>query len=227
MRVLTLTTVAGLLLLASQAVAQQQTPTGQAKPPAQAAPAQKPAAPPQKPATPPAAQAPSPLPPAPFPEGAKVAYVDVQLIANESIEGKGYAAKVQALNQKRSGELAEKNKALQASQQKLSQGANAMNESAQALLQKEIERQQVEIQRFTQDAQAEIQDLQTQLQAEFQKKIMPIIEQVAVKQGLFMVFSRDAGIVWANRGLDLTAEVIKAFDAAAISPTPKPPGPPE
>jgi len=223
MRVLTLTTVAGLLLLASQAAAQQ-TPAGQ-KPPAQTAPAQKPAAPPQKPATPPAA--PAPLPPVPFPEGAKVAYVDVQQIANESIEGKSYAAKVQALNQKRSGELAEKNKALQANQQKLQQGANVMNESTQASLQKEIERQQVEIQRFTQDAQAEIQDLQTQLQAEFQKKIMPIIEQVAVKRGLFMVFSRDAGIVWANRGLDLTAEVVKAFDAAALNPAPKPPEPPE
>ena len=223
MRVLTLTTVAGLLLLASQ-VAAQQTPAGQ-KPPAQTAPAQKPAAPPQKPATPPAA--PAPLPPVPFPEGAKVAYVDVQQIANESIEGKSYAAKVQALNQKRSGELAEKNKALQANQQKLQQGANVMNESTQASLQKEIERQQVEIQRFTQDAQAEIQDLQTQLQAEFQKKIMPIIEQVAVKRGLFMVFSRDAGIVWANRGLDLTAEVVKAFDAAALNPAPKPPEPPE
>jgi outer membrane protein len=221
MRVLTLTTVAGLLLLASQAVAQQQTQTGQAKPPAQAAPAQKPATPPaQQPAAPPPA-------PVPFPEGAKVAYIDVQRIANDSIEGKTYAAKVQALNQKRSGELAEKNKALQASQQKLSQGANAMNESAQASLQKEIERQQVEIQRFTQDAQAEIQDLQTQLQAEFQKKIIPLIEQVAVKRGLLMIFSREAGIVWANAGLDLTAEVIKAFDAAAISPAPKPPAPPQ
>jgi outer membrane protein len=224
MRVLTLTTVAGLILLASQAVAQQQTPPGQAKPPAQAAPAQKPPA--QKPATPPAQQpAAPPAVPVPFPEGAKVAYVDVQRIANDSIEGKGYAAKVQALNQKRSGELAEKNKALQANQQKLSQGANAMNESAQASLQKEIERQQVEIQRFTQDAQAEIQELQTQLQAEFQKKIIPIIEQVAVKRGLLMIFSREAGIVWANAGLDLTAEVIKAFDAAAISPAPKPPAP--
>ena len=40
-------------------------------------------------------------------------------------------------------------------------------------------------------------------------------EQVATEKGLHVVFSvRDSGIVWADSGVDLSAEVIKRFDAA-------------
>ena len=37
----------------------------------------------------------------------------------------------------------------------------------------------------------------------------------ATEKGLHVVFSvRDSGIVWADAGIDLSAEVIKRFDAA-------------
>src|SRR3954470_20310711 len=57
---------------------------------------QKPAAP--APATPPAAPAaqtppPAQTPPKPFPEGAKIAYVNVQAIASSSVEGKAATSK--------------------------------------------------------------------------------------------------------------------------------------
>src|SRR5262252_6808050 len=51
----------------------------------------RPAAP--APATP--APAPPPAPPAPFPTGAKIAFVNLQQIANLSAEGKSLTAKVQ------------------------------------------------------------------------------------------------------------------------------------
>ena len=54
-----------------------------------------------------------------------------------------------------------------------------MSPNALAQLQKEIERQQVDIQRFTEDAQQEVTQLQQQLQDEFQRKLTPVIAQVA------------------------------------------------
>ncbi len=85
----------GLVLSAAPGFAQA--PAGQtpgAKPPAPAAP--RPAAPP---AAPPAAQAPAPTPqpPAPFPQGAKMAFVNLQVIAQLSNDGKAAAAKFTAL----------------------------------------------------------------------------------------------------------------------------------
>ena len=60
-----------------------------------------------------------------------------------------------------------------------------------------------------------MQQLQTDLQNTFQAKLYPIIQQVVAEKGIEVLFSqRDSGIVFANPALDLTADVIKRFDAA-------------
>jgi outer membrane protein len=185
------------------------------------------------PATPPAApQAPAPQVQRPFPTGTKYAFVNIQRIAAESAAGKTLAGKVQALNQQKVNELNEKNKALQASQQKLEAGASVLSPNAAAQLQKDIERQQVDIQRFTEDAQQDVTTLQQQLQDEFQVRLTPIIQEVANDKGLHMLFSVvDSGLVWADPALDITTEVIQKFDAVgggaaapkpAAAPAPKP-----
>jgi outer membrane protein len=193
----------------------------QAPAPAPQGPAQ-PAPKPATPVTPPAQTAPAPAPaPRPFPEGAKVAYINIQRIASESGEGKTATARVQALNQKKVQELNDKNKALQADQQKLQSGGTVLSDAARAELEKKIERQQVDIQRATQDAQQEVQELQNELQGEFQRRLMPIVQQVAQDRGVHVIFSAaDSGIVWADPGLDITADVIKKFDTAGTAPKP-------
>jgi hypothetical protein len=48
------------------------------------------------------------------------------------------------------------------------------------------------------------------------------VDAIAKEKGLHMVFSiADSGILWPDPGLDLTAEVIKRFDAASKSGTKK------
>jgi outer membrane protein len=170
-----------------------------------------------------AAQAPAPPVQRPFPTGTKYAFVNIQRIAAESAAGKTLAGKVQALNQQKVNELNEKNKALQASQQKLEAGASVLSATAAAQLQKDIERQQIDIQRFTEDAQQEVTTLQTQLQDEFQVRLTPIIQDVANERGLHLLFSVvDSGLVWADPALDITTEVIQKFDAAGGGTAPKP-----
>ncbi len=196
---------------AGQARPAQPQGSGQARPTAPAAPA--PAA--QQPPAP----TPPPQPPAPFPQGAKVAFVNLQQIASLSTEGKASTAKVQALIQKKQTEGAAKSKALQDNQNKLQQSGSLMNESARSQLEKEIERQQVEGQRFQQDAQAEINELQQELQNDFQKKLFPVLEQLAQEKGLQILFSAaDAGVIWAEPGLDLTMEAVKKLDSGGAKP---------
>jgi outer membrane protein len=200
------------------------TPTFAQTPPAQPAPKpeqQPPAQPAPKPGQQPPPAPVAPQPARPFPEGAKVAYINIQRIANESTEGKSATAKVQAVVQKKQAEANEKNKALQADQQKLAAGASVMSEASRAELEKKIERQNVELQRMTQDAQQEVQELQQTLQNQFQQKLMPIVQQVASARGIHVLFSAaDSGIVWADPGLDITADVIKQFDTGTAPPKP-------
>ena len=179
---------------------------------------QAPATPP--PATPPAAAAPVARP---FPEGAKLAYLDIQRVAAESADFKVSTARVQALNQKKVAELNDLNKRLLADQQKLQSQGAMLNEGARAELERAIDRQQKELQRSQQDAQEEVQQLQTDLQNTFQGKLYPIIQQVVAEKGIEILFSqRDSGIVFANPALDLTADVIKRFDAAQAASAPAP-----
>jgi outer membrane protein len=210
----------GLACLASAAI-HAQTPASQ--PPATG---QKPAAPTQPAAPAPAPAAPAPAPaPRPFPEGAKIAYVVLQRIASESADGKTAAAQIQALQQKKSNELNEKTKELQTIQQRLEKEASVISATAQADLQKKAERLDTEIQRFTQDAQKELQELQTQLQQQFEQKITPVLALVGQEKGLHYIFNaQDSGLVWAEPGLDITADVIKRLDAGkSAPPAAKPP----
>jgi len=192
-----------VMLAAAPSFAQAQQPAAPLGPTAQAAPAPK-----------------------PFPPGVRYAFINIQRIAAESVEGKALATKVQALNQKKVTELNEKNKQLQAAQQKLETGGSVLNPLALGQLQKEVERMQVDIQRFTEDAQQEVQALQQELQDEFQRRLSPIVDKVSTEKGLHLLFSAaDAGLVWADLSLDITTDVIREFDAAsktAGAPAPKP-----
>ncbi len=189
----------------------------------------KPAPGPAKPAAP-VAQVPAPAPPPapvlPFPEGAKIAFVVLQRVVAESNDGKQASAKVQALQQRKVAELNERQKAAQALQEKLDKSGAVMSEAARVDLTKQVERAQVDMQRATQDAQAEVQELQQQLQEEFQRRIAPIIEVVGKERGLYYIFNGpDSGLVWADAALDITADVVKKFDAAMKAAPPAAPKP--
>ena len=141
--------------------------------------------------------------------------INIQRVASESTEGKASTARVQALNQKKIAELNDLNKRLQADQQKLQSQGSMLNEAARAELERNIDKEQKELQRSQQDAQEEVQQLQQDLQNGFQAKLLPIIQQVVSERKITILFSQaDAGIVFADPGLDLTADVIKRFDAA-------------
>lgn len=196
----------------------QATPPPQ-NPPAQNPPAQNP------PATqPPAGQqpaAPQPQPPKPFPEGSKIGFIDLQVIASNSAEGKAATAQLEEYRKKANAQISEKTKEAQGIQTKLQQGGNVLNEQARAQAEKDLQRLQRELQALQEDANAELQDMTQKLQTQFQERLNPIIEQVATEKGLYVVFSvRDSGIIWGYSGIDLSQEVIKRFDAAAKT-TPK------
>ncbi|CAN5606898.1 hypothetical protein BH23ACI1_BH23ACI1_28010 [soil metagenome] len=171
----------------------------------------------QPPATPPAAQAPAPKPeaPVPFPEGAKVAYVIVQLIADSSSQGKAATARLQGLEKKLTEQIQERFKALEASRTKLQQGGSVMSPQAVSQLQKEIEKQERDLQFAQQDAQNELNELRQDLLEEFQERLNPVLEEIRREKGLHMIFSAgDGGLAAADPGLNISGEVIKRLDAA-------------
>jgi outer membrane protein len=169
----------------------------------------------QAPAQPAAQASEQAKPPAPFPQGAKLAFVNLQAIAQLSAEGKAAQTKVDALTKEKQNEIAEKTKTLQANQQKLQTGGSVLSDQARLALERDIQTQTRDLERLQQDAQDDLNDLQQRLQAEFQKRLFPILEQLANEKSLHFLFSAaDAGLIWAAEGLDLTLEAVKKLDGA-------------
>src|SRR6185503_2706913 len=139
--------------------------------------------------------------------------------------------------QKKQTEAQAKSKALADAQAKLQTSGGILSDAARAQLEKDIERMNVEGQRFQQDAQAEINELSQQLQNEFLQKLFPVLEAVSKEKGIQVLLSAaDAGVVWAEPGLDLTLDTVKKLDQmtqaakpaaapAAAAPRPAAPAP--
>ncbi|MGH9373659.1 MAG: OmpH family outer membrane protein [Vicinamibacterales bacterium] len=197
-----------------------QTPPATAQPAAQTPPADQKPTTEQKPAPPaPAKPTPPPAAPQPFPEGAKIAYISLQYIASNSVEGKAATAKIQEFAKKKGADLTEKGKALEALRQKLLQGGTVLSDQARGQMEKDIDKMNRELQFEQQSAQAEQTQLTQDLQNDFQTRLNPIIDQVAKEKGLHLVLSiDDSGAVWANTGLNISAEVMTRLDAAAKAP---------
>lgn len=194
----------------SAGTASAQAPPAETQKPAPVAPA--PAA--QKPAAP---QAPAAAP-VPFKDGLKYAYVRLQVVAADSIEGKAAATRLKAFQDQKVQELTALQKQLQSAQQKLESGGSVMSDAARAQLQTEIERQTRDLQRKNEDANQDVQNYGQQVQEEFNSKLNPIVDKVAKEKQVDFIFSAlDAGLIWADPSLDLTADVIKALNAASTA----------
>lgn len=163
------------------------------------------------------------------------AFVDISRVATESNEGRAAntrveerteqkLAEIEAVNTEGQGEVTSLNQELQETQLKLQQGLNVLSADATASLQRQIVRlqrdiertsqdTQAEIQRMTQDAEAEVQELQQQLQLEFQRRLLPAIDQLAADKQLSFIFNAAQGLVWADSSFDLTQELIDLLNS--------------
>ena len=163
------------------------------------------------------------------------AFIDVQRVASESNEGQAANTKVDELSQQKLGEIEAVNAEGQAeidtlnqdlleAQQKLQQGQSVISQEAAATLQRQIARLQrdvertgadlqAEIQRMSQDAEVEVQELQQQLQLDFERRLLPAIDQLATEKGLAFILSAQQGLVWADPSLDLSQELIDLLNS--------------
>ena len=186
------------VLVAGNAFAQVAPPPTQQTPPPAAAPAQPPAAPVQP----------------PFPVESKIGFVDLQTVVAQSNLGKAGSTQMEALSKKLEGELTALNTKLKEAQTKQQTQSALLSEVAVAQLAKDIDRLTRELNFKQQEAQSELQTLQADLLADFEKKVLPILETMAKEKNLHAVFNvADSGAVYVFPGLNLSPELVKRVDA--------------
>jgi Skp family chaperone for outer membrane proteins len=129
------------------------------------------------------------------------AFVNVPRVIEESAAGKAAMAQLRTVQTQKQQAIAEK----QAEVQQLRRST-----TVPAL----VEKAQRELQRLTEDADAELRALDRQLQEEFNKKLRPVVAQIAEEEHIGIIFQYPQPlIVWASPAIDVTAKVLARLDA--------------
>jgi Skp family chaperone for outer membrane proteins len=132
------------------------------------------------------------------------AIVNVPRLVRESALGKAATAQLRAAQTQKQKAIAEK----QAEVQQLSRSSAAPAR---------VQRAQVELERLTQDAETELAALDQQLQKEFDKKLRPIVAQIAEEEHIGIIFEYPQQLIlWASPSIDVTAKVIARLDAEVM-----------
>ncbi len=160
--------------------------------------------------------------PAPAAAPIKIGVIEVQRIVQESAIGKESLARVQKLQQAKQEDLVKRQKELRDLEQKIQDQGKALSEDAMEKVQKDYQAKAVELKRFQDDAQRELEEAQRKELGELEKRIMPVINEVAREQGYQLVFNKfNSGLLYADdKSVDLTDAVITRFNSQIAAPKP-------
>jgi Skp family chaperone for outer membrane proteins len=155
---------------------------------------------------------------------AKIAWMNVEQAIFTCDEGAKMLADIQKFIEAKNAELDALRKEAEDLRNKLSVQGSKLTDEARQDLEDKAEVKDTMLQRFQQDTQKEINGRKDRLSGYITKRMSPIIEKVAKAKGLdaIQIFSasRDA---WINPDLNVTDDIVKAYNQAYPVAAPKPP----
>ena len=165
---------------------------------------------------------------------AKIAIINVERLVQDSAVGREAFARVKKLNDQKKDEADKLAKELRDLEQKLADQGASMTDDKRDQLQKSYQEKAIAYKRFNDDAQRILEDAQKKELEQLEKRVLPVIQQVGKERGFTVIFNKfQAGLVYADEGVDVTDEVLKRFNTtvavpetkAETAPKPAPPKP--
>jgi Skp family chaperone for outer membrane proteins len=166
--------------------------------------------------TPPAP--PAPIAAAPLAVDTKIAFVNLQIVFNESALGKEGQERRRVLNEKLFAGLTARDKEIQGLRQKITSQQGVIESAVLRAWSNELQRLEREAQFAQQEAQVQSNQLWEDVLATFEARLVPIVDALRVEKGLHAVFAiqnegSGLSLLSIDRGLDLSAEVVKRLNA--------------
>ena len=176
--------------------------------------AQGAAAPPTQPSQPVPVQA-------PLPTGARIGFVNLQVVFSESNAGKQGQERWRVLNDKLFAGLAARNKEIQGLTEKIQTQKSIVGDAVLKQWNLDLARLQREAQFAQQEAQLQSDQLQQDVLADFERLILPVINSLRVEKKLDAVLavqgeSGGLTLLSVDAGLDLSVEVVKRLNASKL-----------
>jgi len=148
-------------------------------------------------------------------EPIKIGIVNSNEVIQRSTEGKAVMAQLQEKDKANSAKLTTMDEKIRELETKLNTQRLTLTQESILQLNSDLERKRTERKRFAEDSLRELQELRFRLFTRVQDEVIPIIEGLGKERNLNIIFDlANSGAVYFNPTIDLTAEVIKRYDAS-------------
>jgi len=149
----------------------------------------------------------------------KIGVINSQEVLEKSAEGKKIMARLEERRKQNQANLTKLDDEIRQLETKLNTQRLTLSEEAIIQYNSDLERKRTERQRMAEDSYRDFQELTGRLFNKLQGELLPIVEQIGKEKGLDIIFDRDrSGTVWFSPVIDVTAEVIKRYDASKAAP---------
>jgi len=141
----------------------------------------------------------------------KIAVVDIQKVLQESSAAKDIRNKIKQKRDKYQGEITKEEEKLRSAEKKLASQRGVISEEAFAQKREEFKEQLIKVQRDVQVKRANLDNSLASSLGEVQGVVFEIIGKLA-KEKDFQVAIPTSQILYAEKSLNITAEVLKRLD---------------
>jgi Skp family chaperone for outer membrane proteins len=146
----------------------------------------------------------------------KIAVIDIERIAAESVAGKALFASLKAENDKIQEEVAKREQEIRDMSTKLN--SEILSQDAKVRLQRDIERKRTDAQRWLQDQQQDFEAKRQEGEAKFQESLEPIVRAVATEHQIGLIIRATPGLTFVlDPALDISQLVVQKLDSAPPS----------
>ena len=142
----------------------------------------------------------------------KIGIINPQVVLQNSTKGKAVIERLRSLNMSKQKKYEAMQKEIDTLEKEVL--SPALNQDARDKKNMDLQNKRIEIKRFAEDAQKESMAQQQKEFESLQRDLMPIIEKIAKGEGFSLVLDLNtAGVTYFEPAIDITEQVIKAYDA--------------
>lgn len=143
----------------------------------------------------------------------RIAVIEVQRVITDSSTGKAALAPLEAFQTEQQTRLETMRNEVKDLRARLGEDRPSMSEEELERRAEEIETKTIALGRATEEAQREMSRRQEQILTGIEKKVMPVIQQVAEEGGYSLIFRKfESGLLFASEEMDVTDLVIQRLD---------------
>lgn len=159
----------------------------------------------------------------------KVGVINIQQAMLATKDGQKAAQELSARFEPKRKEIEAKNAEIAQLQEQFRKIQNTASEEQRAKLARDIDQKQKALQRDGEDAEAEFNQDRERTLGELGNRLMQVIDKYARENAYALILdvsSQQSPVLYMANNIDVTADIIKAFDAANAAAAPAAPKPP-